>query len=166
LEWCAPEVYSKDKIITPKIDSYSYGICLWELFSGEIPYLSLKLDPIALAIEIYTGNRPPTLQLEPKLSAFLQSLWMQDHNMRPDFATIIQTLPTITSIPFYLICPLTKSIFREPVIAEDEITYEREAIIKWLKENGTSPTKNVPLTEAGLRYNKVVADIIKNMYSK
>lgn len=36
-------------------------------------------------------------------------------------------------------CPILKCIFNDPVIAGDGHTYEREAIQKWLEENGTSP---------------------------
>ena len=38
-----------------------------------------------------------------------------------------------------LICPITQEVFRDPVIAEDGRLYEREAITRWITENGTSP---------------------------
>jgi len=38
-----------------------------------------------------------------------------------------------------LICPITWELFRDPVIAEDGHLYEREAITRWINENGTSP---------------------------
>ncbi|KAA6371328.1 MAG: hypothetical protein EZS28_033145, partial [Streblomastix strix] len=37
------------------------------------------------------------------------------------------------------ICPITQEIMVDPVIAEDGISYEREAIVDWLKVNKTSP---------------------------
>ena len=42
-------------------------------------------------------------------------------------------------IPSKFICPLTKQIMRDPVIAFDGYVYEREAITQQLKEKGTSP---------------------------
>lgn len=38
------------------------------------------------------------------------------------------------------ICPLTKLIFAEPVVAADGYIYEEMGIKEWLKENDTSPT--------------------------
>lgn len=37
------------------------------------------------------------------------------------------------------LCPITKVPMREPVIAEDGHTYDREAIEKWLSLKGVSP---------------------------
>lgn len=37
------------------------------------------------------------------------------------------------------ICPITRELFYDPVIAEDGYIYERIAIEKWINENGTSP---------------------------
>ena len=36
-------------------------------------------------------------------------------------------------------CPITYSLMREPVIAADGHTYEREAIARWITTNNTSP---------------------------
>jgi hypothetical protein len=38
------------------------------------------------------------------------------------------------------LCPLTKLVFAEPVVAEDGYIYEEMAINRWLDENSTSPT--------------------------
>lgn len=40
----------------------------------------------------------------------------------------------------HFVCPLTKLIFAEPVVAADGHIYEEMAIKEWLKENDTSPT--------------------------
>ncbi|CAF1259878.1 unnamed protein product [Didymodactylos carnosus] len=38
-----------------------------------------------------------------------------------------------------LLCPITLQLFRDPVLAQDGHTYERQAIVEWIKTNGTSP---------------------------
>jgi hypothetical protein len=38
-----------------------------------------------------------------------------------------------------LCCPITGDLFRDPVLAEDGRLYEREAITRWIYQNGTSP---------------------------
>ncbi len=40
------------------------------------------------------------------------------------------------------ICPITKEIMTDPVIAMDGYTYERSAIQKWLEQHSTSPMTN------------------------
>jgi hypothetical protein len=44
-----------------------------------------------------------------------------------------------------LICPITLSVFRDPVIAKDGHAYERTAISRWILEHGTSPLTREPL---------------------
>lgn len=50
-----------------------------------------------------------------------------------------------------LTCPITLDLFHDPVIAEDGRTYEREAIVKWLSINGTSPHTRQLLNANGLQ---------------
>lgn len=38
-----------------------------------------------------------------------------------------------------LICPITQSLFKDPVNAEDGHTYEKSAILEWFKTHKTSP---------------------------
>ncbi|CAF2593036.1 unnamed protein product [Rotaria sp. Silwood2] len=38
-----------------------------------------------------------------------------------------------------VLCPITLELFRDPVLAQDGHTYERKAIVEWIKKNGTSP---------------------------
>ena len=45
----------------------------------------------------------------------------------------------IKEIENIITCPITHEIFKNPVLAEDGITYEKHAILEWLKNNNTSP---------------------------
>nr|XP_036880231.1 serine/threonine-protein kinase TNNI3K [Manis javanica] len=42
LRWMAPEVFTQCTRYTIKADVFSYALCLWELFTGEIPFAHLK----------------------------------------------------------------------------------------------------------------------------
>jgi len=59
-------------------------------------------------------------------------------------------------------CMLTKEIFRDPVIASDGQTYEREAIIAWLKLYPCSPVTGMPM-EAVFEDNVELRNIIQSM---
>ena len=49
-------------------------------------------------------------------------------------------------------CPITSSIFNQPVVANDGYIYEEEALIKWLKNNVLSPITRQKITS----YNRCV----------
>jgi ankyrin repeat protein len=65
----------------------------------------------------------------------------------------------------FITCPINRSIFRYPVVAEDGTTYEKDAITDWLKENNTSPlTKKIIGTT--LRDNNLVKSITTDFLEK
>ena len=55
------------------------------------------------------------------------------------------------------ICPITKMIFFEPVVARDGIVYEKQAIEEWFENNDTSP-----ITKDKIKKILMRAVIIKN----
>ena len=50
-------------------------------------------------------------------------------------------------------CPITLELFRDPVLAKDGHVYEREAIVRWILQNGTSPFTREPLRIEDLQPN-------------
>jgi len=62
---------------------------------------------------------------------------------RPDSSVVKNTMPS-------LICSITHEIFRDPVIAADGHTYEREAIEQWFASKQTSPCTGQELPHAHL----------------
>uniref|UniRef100_A0A8C9ZWM4 WD repeat, SAM and U-box domain-containing protein 1 n=1 Tax=Sander lucioperca TaxID=283035 RepID=A0A8C9ZWM4_SANLU len=51
-----------------------------------------------------------------------------------------------SGIPDEFLCPITRELMREPVIAADGYSYEREAIDSWINQkNRSSPMTNLPL---------------------
>ena len=67
--------------------------------------------------------------------------------------------------PFEFVCPITCEIFRDPVVAADGHTYEREAIEQWIRRRARSPVTNLPLANSDLVPNinmkKLVADFVE-----
>lgn len=58
-------------------------------------------------------------------------------------------------------CSITLQIFRDPVVAEDGFTYEREAIEKWLQNSDKSPNTGLPLSGKLLISNKYVKNHVE-----
>ena len=66
------------------------------------------------------------------------------------------------SIPQELICSITHEIMKDPVVAADGYSYERQAIMKWIEnENTTSPMTNDPLSSLVLIPNRTLSLLIK-----
>ncbi|CAF3747059.1 unnamed protein product [Rotaria magnacalcarata] len=65
----------------------------------------------------------------------------------------MQEIVTTRAEDYDLVCPITLRAFRDPVIAVDGRTYEREAIVRWIAEHGTSPFTRQPLNIKDLQPN-------------
>lgn len=50
-------------------------------------------------------------------------------------------------------CPITSEIMRDPVVASDGFSYEREAIQHWFDSHNRSPMTNAVLDDLSLRPN-------------
>ncbi|CAF0813717.1 unnamed protein product [Rotaria sordida] len=59
-------------------------------------------------------------------------------------------------------CCITKTILRDPVVAADGFTYEREAIVNWFKDSNRSPMTNQELDSKELKPNHAVKSILQS----
>ncbi|KAJ4459895.1 putative phosphatidylinositol-4-phosphate 5-kinase [Paratrimastix pyriformis] len=96
-----PESYSSEKC-DEKIDVFSFGIILWELWSRQLPYGSLNFQQIMNAI--CTHKRPRIPDIDPRYRAqdaayagLMQHCWTYRAPDRPPFTEILATLNTIRS---------------------------------------------------------------------
>ncbi|CAJ0941782.1 unnamed protein product, partial [Mesorhabditis belari] len=96
LRWMAPEVFSQSGRYDRKADVFSYGLCLWELHSAELPFSHLK--PAAAAAEMtYKRGRPslPSLgsaQFPDHIIRVISEAWHPEPSSRPEFFQIIDIL--------------------------------------------------------------------------
>ncbi|XP_057966395.1 serine/threonine-protein kinase STY46 [Malania oleifera] len=92
--WMAPEVI-EHKPYDHKADIFSFGVVLWELLTGKIPYE--YLTPLQAAIGVVQKGMRPTIpkHTNPKLIELLERCWQQDPALRPDFSEIIEILKQI-----------------------------------------------------------------------
>jgi serine/threonine protein kinase len=91
LAWAAPEILFHKTRCTNKIDIYSYGVCLWQFYTREIPYE--KLTSTKLVDRICGGERLFLDDSCPKFYKDLAYLCMsRDSTLRPNCAKILEIL--------------------------------------------------------------------------
>lgn len=92
--WCAPELLatSSKTRYSVKIDVYSFGMVLWELWERKRPYddLTSRFD---IMDAIRSGQRPPiSANCPPSYKSLIQRCWQAEPTRRPMFQYIVRYL--------------------------------------------------------------------------
>ncbi|KAH7285496.1 hypothetical protein KP509_33G031200 [Ceratopteris richardii] len=92
--WMAPEVIEHWPY-NRKADVFSFGIVLWELLTGKLPYE--HLTPLQAAVGVVQKGLRPTIpkNIHPRVAELLPRCWQQDPAERPEFSELTTTLQDI-----------------------------------------------------------------------
>ena len=69
-------------------------------------------------------------------------------------------------VPNEFYCPITGDLMKDPVSEPEGHTYERDAIMKWLSKNKTSPMTRKALIESDLKNNICMKKSIESIKDK
>ena len=94
----APEVIRHESY-SSNADVYSFGICLWQLITREIPFATST--PIQAAYAVAEGRRPLIPASTPRrLREIISACWDQDSHRRPSFTYIAMALADYAKMAF------------------------------------------------------------------
>ncbi|XP_054854742.1 mitogen-activated protein kinase kinase kinase 10 isoform X2 [Eublepharis macularius] len=89
--WMAPEVI-KLSLFSKSSDVWSFGVLLWELLTGEVPYREIDALAVAYGVAMNKLRLPiPSTCPEP-FARLLEECWRPDPHARPAFDSILQQL--------------------------------------------------------------------------
>eukprot|EP00271_Cylindrocystis_brebissonii_P000612 TRINITY_DN1072_c0_g1_i1.p1 TRINITY_DN1072_c0_g1~~TRINITY_DN1072_c0_g1_i1.p1 ORF type:complete len:618 (-),score=150.57 TRINITY_DN1072_c0_g1_i1:368-2221(-) len=92
--WMAPEVI-EHRPYNHKADVFSFGIVLWELLTGKLPYADLT--PLQAAVNVVQKNLRPAIPrgTHPAVADMMERCWRTEVNDRPEFAELVVQLQEI-----------------------------------------------------------------------
>ncbi|CAM8994863.1 unnamed protein product [Rhodiola kirilowii] len=134
--WMAPEMI-KHKAYGKKVDVYSFGLILWELISGSIPYEDM--NPIQAAFAVVSKNLRPAFPKDcpPAMKALIEQCWSSNAEKRPDFWQVVKVLEQFKSS---LACDGTVSLTHNPICQD-----HKKGLVHWIQKLGPvhSPTRSL-----------------------
>ncbi|XP_047094912.1 probable LIM domain-containing serine/threonine-protein kinase DDB_G0286997 isoform X2 [Lolium rigidum] len=95
--WMAPEM-CKRKPYCRKVDVYSFGLVLWELVSGSMPYEGMT--PLQAAFAVVNKNLRPVVpsNCPTPVQQLMEQCWSVQPDKRPEFSQIVKTLENLKKV--------------------------------------------------------------------
>ncbi|XP_019953487.1 mitogen-activated protein kinase kinase kinase 9 [Paralichthys olivaceus] len=98
--WMAPEVI-RSSTFSKGSDVWSYGVLLWELLTGEVPFRGIDGLAVAYGVAMNKLALPiPSTCPEP-FARLMEDCWSSDPHCRPQFPSVLDHLTAIEESGFF-----------------------------------------------------------------
>ncbi|KAK3549298.1 hypothetical protein QTP70_034510 [Hemibagrus guttatus] len=92
--WMAPEVI-KLSLFSKSSDVWSFGVLLWELLTGEVPYREIDALAVAYGVAMNKLTLPIPSTCPEAFAQLLEECWSPNPHSRPSFSSILKRLLAI-----------------------------------------------------------------------
>ncbi|XP_070987841.1 mitogen-activated protein kinase kinase kinase 10-like [Oncorhynchus clarkii lewisi] len=92
--WMAPEVI-KLSLFSKSSDVWSFGVLLWELLTGEVPYREIDALAVAYGVAMNKLTLPVPSTCPEPFALLLAECWSPNPHSRPSFTNILMRLLAI-----------------------------------------------------------------------
>nr|XP_033802633.1 mitogen-activated protein kinase kinase kinase 13 isoform X2 [Geotrypetes seraphini] len=89
--WMAPEVI-RNEPVSEKVDIWSFGVVLWELLTGEIPYKDVDSSAIIWGVGSNSLHLPVPSTCPDGFKILMKQTWQSKPRNRPSFRQILMHL--------------------------------------------------------------------------
>uniref|UniRef100_A0A3Q3EJZ0 WD repeat, SAM and U-box domain-containing protein 1 n=1 Tax=Labrus bergylta TaxID=56723 RepID=A0A3Q3EJZ0_9LABR len=155
------EVHSSGKFLTKcfsKAELPGHSRLLLTDWSEEDVQTWLCEEGLQELVSVFKGNNMDGPELNKLNKETAAELGIESLGLRGRLLRKIEALKAEQSgseAPDEFLCPITRELMRDPVIASDGYSYERESIESWVRgRNKTSPMTNLPLQTSLLTPNR------------
>ncbi|XP_018422380.1 PREDICTED: mitogen-activated protein kinase kinase kinase 13 [Nanorana parkeri] len=94
--WMAPEVI-RNEPVSEKVDIWSFGVLLWELLTGEIPYKDVDSSAIIWGVGSNSLHLPVPSTCPDGFKILMKQTWQSKPRNRPSFRQILMHLDIASS---------------------------------------------------------------------
>uniref|UniRef100_A0A3Q3G0H9 Mitogen-activated protein kinase kinase kinase n=1 Tax=Labrus bergylta TaxID=56723 RepID=A0A3Q3G0H9_9LABR len=98
--WMAPEVI-RSSTFSKGSDIWSYGVLLWELLTGEVPFRGIDSLAVAYGVAMNKLALPVPSTCPEPFARLMEECWSSDPHSRPQFTAILDQLTSIEESGFF-----------------------------------------------------------------
>lgn len=90
----APEV-ALGRSYNKSVDVYSFGVILWQLLKGKVPYRNISRKMHIEKVVIGGYRMPLDPKWSPRLQSLIRNCWHEDKAQRPEFREVLRDLDVL-----------------------------------------------------------------------